>query len=59
MQRPPPRFRSDEYFVHEVSEEMFYPSYFIAFIEIPMGTPYWCLSGWGTETSVTEFCYKI
>ena len=24
-QRPSPRFRSEEYFVYEVSEEMFYP----------------------------------
>ena len=25
MQRPLPRFRSEEYFVYEISEEMFYP----------------------------------
>ena len=24
MQRPSPRFRSEEYFVYEISEEMFY-----------------------------------
>ena len=26
IQRPWPRFRSDEYFVYEISEEMFYPN---------------------------------
>ena len=26
MQRPSPRFRSEKYFVYEVSEEMFYPN---------------------------------
>ena len=26
MQRPSPRFRSEEYFVYETSEEMFYPN---------------------------------
>ena len=26
MQRPSPRFRSEEYFVYEISEEMFYPN---------------------------------
>ena len=25
MQRPSPNFRSEEYFVNEISEEMFYP----------------------------------
>ena len=27
MQRPSPRFRSEEYFVYEISEEMFYQIY--------------------------------
>ena len=27
MQRPSPRFRSEEYFVYELSEEMFYPNF--------------------------------
>ena len=27
MQRPSPRFRSEEYSVYEISEEMFYPVY--------------------------------
>ena len=27
MQRPSPRFRSEEYFVYEISGEMFYPIY--------------------------------
>ena len=27
MQRPWPRFRSEEYFVYEISEEMFYPNF--------------------------------
>ena len=26
MQRPSPRFRSEEFFVYEISEEMFYPN---------------------------------
>ena len=26
MQRPSPRFRSEKYFVYEISEEMFYPN---------------------------------
>ena len=26
IQRPSPRFRSEEYFVYEISEEMFYPN---------------------------------
>ena len=26
IQRPSPRFRSEEYFVNEISEEMFYPN---------------------------------
>ena len=26
MQRPSPKFRSEEYFVYEISEEMFYPN---------------------------------
>ena len=26
MQRPSPRFRPEEYFVYEISEEMFYPN---------------------------------
>ena len=27
MQRPSPRFRSEEYFVYEISEEQFYQTY--------------------------------
>ena len=27
MQRPLPRFRSEEYFIYEISEEMFYPNF--------------------------------
>ena len=27
MQRPSPRFRSEEYFIYEISEEMFYPNF--------------------------------
>ena len=26
IQRPSPRFRSEDYFVYEISEEMFYPN---------------------------------
>ena len=61
MQRPPPRFRSDEYFVQEASEEMFYPSLEV-FIEIAMETPYWYLYGlaptWQRETN-RNICYRV
>ena len=32
MQRPSPRFRSEEYFVYEISEEMFYPNLYASFV---------------------------
>ena len=43
MQRPSPRYRSEEYSVYEISEEMFFPN----FMEICMETPRWCPPGWG------------
>ena len=44
MQRPSPRFRSEEYFVYEISEEMFYPNLYgdlygdVMLLPIRMGT---------------------
>ena len=35
MQRPSPRFRSEEYFVYEISEEMFYPNLLLVFSVTP------------------------
>ena len=32
IQRPSPRFRSEEYFVYEISEEMFYPNLWTPFL---------------------------
>ena len=61
MQRPSPRFRSEEYFVYEISEEMFYP-YLWRFVlrrhaaAHPDGHQHGGRKP--TETSVTEFCYK-
>ena len=59
MQRPSPRFRSEEYFVYEISEEMFYSN---LLIEICMETPFWCSSGWAptwrTETN-RNICYRV
>ena len=61
MQRPSPRFRSEEYFVYEISEEIFYPT-IQRFVwrrhagAHPDGHQH---GGWQpTETSVTDFCYK-
>ena len=60
MQRPSPRFRSEEYFVYEISEEMFYPN--LGFVwRRHAGAHLDELQHGGrkpTETSVTEFCYK-
>ena len=61
MKRPSPRFRSEEYFVYKISEEMFYPNFKrfpwrrhagAHLDELQHGGPK------PTETSVTEFCYK-
>ena len=46
MQRISPNFRSGEYFVYEIFEETFYPSFIQHCGRRPI------------ETSVTEFCYK-
>ena len=63
MQRPSPRFRSEEYFIYETLEEMFYPN----FIEICIKTRTMLVTHLDelqhggrkpTETSVTEFCCK-
>ena len=54
MQRPLPRFRSGEYFVHEISEETFvWRRHADAY---PDGHQHGGRKP--TETSVTEFCYK-
>ena len=59
MQRPSPNFRSEEYFVNEISEEMFYP--YLKFVwrrhagAHPDGHQHGGRKP--TETSVTEFCY--
>ena len=55
MQRPSPRFRSEEYFIYEISEEMFYPNFGDLYGDtmlVPIG------GRKPTETSVTEFWYK-
>ena len=61
MQRPSPRFRSEEYFVYEISEEMFYPNSW-GFVWRRHAGPYPDGYQQGgrkpTETTVTEFCYK-
>ena len=65
MQRPWPRFRSVEYFVYEISEEMFYPN-FQRFVwrchASASASAYPDKHQHGgrkpTETPVTEFCYK-
>ena len=61
MQRPPPRFRSEEYFKYEISEEMFYP-YLSRLVWRRHAGAHPDEHQHGgrkpTETSVTEFCYK-
>ena len=61
MQRPSPRFRSEEYFVYEISEEMFYPNLYRFVWRRHAGAHLDELQHGGrkaTETSVTELCYK-
>ena len=61
MQRPSPRFRSEEYFVYEISEEMFYPNLQRFVWRRHAGAhPDGHQHGGRklTETSVSEFCYK-
>ena len=61
MQRPSPKFRSEEYFIYEISEEIFCPN-LQRFVWRRHAGAY--LNGHQhggrklTETSVTEFCYK-
>ena len=53
--KTPPRFRSEEYFVYEISEEMFYPNTYRdlhgRLDELQHG-------GRKPTDPVTEFCYK-
>ena len=61
MQRPSPRFRSEEYFVYEISEEMFYLNLWrFVWRRHAAAHPDWHQHGGRkpTETSVTEFSYK-
>ena len=61
MQRPSPRFRSEEYFVYEISEEMFYPNLQRSVWRRHAGAHLDEHQHGGrkpAETSVTEFCYK-
>ena len=61
MQRPSPRFRSEEYSVYEISEEMFYPDLYRFIWRRYAGAHSVGHQHGGrkpTETSVTEFCYK-
>ena len=61
MHRSSPRFRSEEYFVYETSEEMFYPT-LKRFVWRRQAGAHRDEHQHGgskpTETSVTEFCYK-
>ena len=61
MQRPSPTFRSEEYFVYEISEERFYPNLQRFAWRRHAGDHLNRFQHDGrkpTETSVTEFCYK-
>ena len=61
MQRPSPNFRSEEYFVHEIFEETFYPNLSRFVWRRHAGAHLDEHQHGGrkpTETSVTEFCYK-
>ena len=56
MQRPLPRFGSEEFFVNEISEEMFYLN-----LQEFVWRHHACAHHGErkpTETSLTEFCYK-
>ena len=60
-QRPSPRFMSEEFFIYEISEEMFYPKLQRFVWRRHAGAHLDELQHGGrkpTETSVTEFCYK-
>ena len=61
MQRPSPRFRTEEYFVYEIFEETFYPNLQRFGWRRHAGAhPDEHQQGGRkpTERSVTEFCYK-
>ena len=61
MQRPSPRFRLEEYFTCEISEEMFYPNLQRFVWRRHAGAHLDELQHGGrkpTETPVTEFCHK-
>ena len=59
MQRPSPRFRSEEYFVYDRDIGR---NVLPKFIEICMETPCWCPPGWAptwrTETN-RNICYRV
>ena len=59
MQRPSPRFKSERYFICEISGEMFYPNLqsFVWRRHVGAHTDWHQQGGWkAIETSVTEFC---
>ena len=61
IQRPSPRFRSEECFVYEISEGKFYPNLQRFVWRRHAGAHLHELQHGGrkpTERSVTEFCYK-
>ena len=61
MQRPSPRFRSEEYFAYEIFEEVFYPNLKRFVWRRHAGAQldeHQHERRKPTETSVTEFCYK-
>ena len=61
MQRPSPRFRSEEYFVYEIFEETVYPNLQRFVWRHHAGAhpdEHQHCGQKPTQTSVTEFCYK-
>ena len=57
MQRPSPNFRSEEYFVNEISEEMFYPYLKFVWRRHAGAHPDGHQHG-GRKPTEIEFCYK-
>ena len=58
MQRPSPRFRSEEYFVNEISEEMFYP--YLKFVwRRHAGAHPDELQHGGRKPTETSVCYRV
>ena len=62
MQRPPPRFGSEEYFVYKIYPKKCFTQIYRNLYGDAMLVPTWIGTSSGgrkpTETSVTEFCYK-